>query len=58
MAVASTDERLTATLEILDRLIGFDTESSKSNLELVAFVEAYFKSLGVAYAKIPECQRR
>ena len=53
MAVASTDERLTATLEILDRLIGFDTESSKSNLELVAFVEAYFKSLGVAYAKIP-----
>ena len=47
------DERLKATLDILERLIGFDTESSKSNLGLVAFVEEYLKSLGVAYVKIP-----
>ncbi|MDQ6703338.1 MAG: acetylornithine deacetylase [Pseudomonadota bacterium] len=47
------DERLDATLGMLERLIGFDTESSKSNLSLVAFVEDYLRSLGVAYVKIP-----
>ena len=47
------DERLDATLVMLERLIGFDTESSKSNLGLVAFVEDYLNSLGVAYVKIP-----
>jgi acetylornithine deacetylase len=46
------DERLDATLDMLERLIGFDTESAKSNLGLVAFVEDYLKSLGVAYVKI------
>ena len=55
MALASnaSEARLNATLDVLERLIGFDTESSKSNLGLVAFVEDYFKSLGVAYVKIP-----
>ncbi|MGH6837812.1 MAG: acetylornithine deacetylase [Methylocella sp.] len=47
------DERLDATLDMLERLIGFDTESAKSNLGLVAFVEDYLNSLGVAYVKIP-----
>jgi acetylornithine deacetylase len=47
------DERLHATLDMLERLIGFDTESVKSNLGLIAFVEDYFKSLGVSYVKIP-----
>src|ERR1700752_4711267 len=47
------DERLDATLDMLEHLIGFDTESAKSNLGLVAFVEDYLKSLGVAYVKIP-----
>src|SRR3984893_12915077 len=47
------DERLDATLGILERLINFDTESSKSNLALVSFVEDYFKALGVSYVKIP-----
>jgi acetylornithine deacetylase len=47
------DERLNATLDMLERLIGFDTESSKSNLGLVAFVEDYLKSLDVAYVKVP-----
>jgi acetylornithine deacetylase len=47
------DERLDATLCILERLISFDTESSKSNLALIAFVEEYFKSLGVSYLKVP-----
>lgn len=42
-----------AALALLERLISFDTESSKSNLELVAAVEDYFRSLGVDYVKIP-----
>jgi acetylornithine deacetylase len=50
---AMPDKRLDATLRILERLISFDTESSKSNLALVSFVEEYFKSLGVSYVKIP-----
>jgi acetylornithine deacetylase len=55
MALASNaqNERLDATLAMLERLIGFDTESSKSNLGLVAFVEDYLKFLGVAYVKMP-----
>jgi acetylornithine deacetylase len=55
MALASNapDERLDATLDMLEHLIGFDTVSSKSNLGLVAFVEDYLKSLGVAYVKVP-----
>ena len=32
------DERLDAAIEMLERLVGFDTESSKSNLALVACV--------------------
>jgi acetylornithine deacetylase len=47
------DERLDATLAVLERLIGFDTESAKSNLGLVAFVEDYLNSLGVTYVKLP-----
>ncbi len=47
------DERLNATLAVLERLIAFDTESAKSNLGLVAFVEDYLTSLGATYVKIP-----
>ena len=47
------DATLCATLNMLERLIGFDTESAKSNLGLVAFVEDYLRSLRVAYVKIP-----
>jgi acetylornithine deacetylase len=55
MSFASDDPepRLSATLDLLERLIGFDTESSKSNLELVASVEDYLRGLGVDYVKIP-----
>jgi len=50
--IDSTD-LLTATLDMLARLVAFDTESSKSNLPLVADVEAYFKAQGVDYVKVP-----
>ena len=36
------------TLEILDRLIGFDTTSCNSNLALMDYVRAYLKNHGVA----------
>jgi acetylornithine deacetylase len=52
-AARGSDPRLSATLEMLERLIGFDTESSKPNLELIAAVEAYLKVEGVDYVKIP-----
>ncbi|HEY5226396.1 MAG TPA: acetylornithine deacetylase [Methylovirgula sp.] len=50
------DDRLAATLDLMERLIGFDTESTKSNLALVADIEAYFVSLGVDYVKVPNRQ--
>jgi acetylornithine deacetylase len=46
------DERLDTTLDVLERLIAFDTESSNSNLDLVAFVEDYFTSLDIPYLKV------
>ncbi|WP_395666098.1 acetylornithine deacetylase [Methylocella sp.] len=45
--------RLEAAIEILTRLVSFDTESSKSNLALVNFVESLFDDYGVDYVKIP-----
>jgi len=45
------DPKLGTTLEILERLISFDTESSKSNLNLIAFLEDYLKSLSIAFTK-------
>jgi acetylornithine deacetylase len=49
----STDDRLAATLALLERLVQFDTESSKSNLPLVAEIEAYLQALGIDYVKVP-----
>jgi acetylornithine deacetylase len=54
MPSAAVEERLHITLTILERLIHFDTESLKSNLALVSFVEDYLRSLGIAYIKIPD----
>jgi acetylornithine deacetylase len=46
-------ERLAAAIDLIGRLVAFPTESSKSNLDLVAFVEDHFRRLGVAYVKVP-----
>ena len=48
----TSGQRLTA-LEILARLVSFDTESSKSNLALIDFVEAYLKSWNVPLVRVP-----
>ena len=36
------------SVEMLERLVGFDTVSSKSNLALIDFVETYLQGFGVA----------
>ncbi|MEX3015710.1 acetylornithine deacetylase [Gymnodinialimonas hymeniacidonis] len=41
------------TLELLDRLISFETVSAQSNLPLISFVEAFLKSNGFRVSRIP-----
>lgn len=44
-----SDTPMPATsIEMLERLVGFDTVSSKSNLALIDFVETYLQGFGVA----------
>jgi acetylornithine deacetylase len=47
-----TGQRLTP-LEMLAKLVSFDTVSSKSNLELVAFVEEYLRGWNVPCVRVP-----
>jgi acetylornithine deacetylase len=48
----TSGQRLTP-IEILARLVSFDTESSKSNLALIDFVEAYLKGWSVPFVRVP-----
>jgi acetylornithine deacetylase len=45
---------MTRTLEILDRLIAFDTVSAKSNLALVDYAEALLKGAGARVHRLPD----
>jgi acetylornithine deacetylase len=47
------DSTLERAIALLDRLVGFDTESSRSNLALIDFVEDYLLGLGVRFTRIP-----
>lgn len=47
------DARLLSAIDVLERLVSFDTESSKSNLALVAFVETLLRAHGVPYVVVP-----
>jgi acetylornithine deacetylase len=40
-------------LEMLARLVSFNTESSKSNLELIGFVEEYLRGWNVPFVRVP-----
>ena len=40
-------------IAILERLVSFDTESSRSNLDLIGYVEAYLRDLGIASVRMP-----
>jgi acetylornithine deacetylase len=48
--VSTSDERLARAIEILDRLIAFDTTSSRSNLDLIGWVSEYLAGHGIAAA--------
>ena len=41
-----------STLDILDRLIAFDTTSHRSNQDLIAWVEAYLGARGVPFWRV------
>jgi acetylornithine deacetylase len=45
------DRRATAQ-DLLTKLVAFDTTSSKSNLELIAFVESHLKDQGIASTRV------
>ena len=51
---APSDATLGRALEILERLIAFDTESSRSNLPLIAFVEDWLAREGIASIRVPD----
>jgi acetylornithine deacetylase len=50
--MSSQDQRLTP-LEMLAKLVSFDTVSSKSNLPLIDFVEEYLQGWNVPYLRVP-----
>ena len=50
--MSSQGQRLTP-LEMLAKLVSFDTVSSKSNLPLIEFVESYLQSWNVPYVRVP-----
>jgi acetylornithine deacetylase len=49
----SPGDRAARAIEILDRLIAFDTTSSRSNLMLIDWVRDYLAQYGIAAALIP-----
>lgn len=49
----NTDPILERALALLAQLVAFDTDSSKSNLALIAFVETWLKACGVPYVIAP-----
>ncbi len=47
------DSTLERAIALLDRLVGFDTESTRSNLALIDFVEDYLLGFGARFTRIP-----
>jgi acetylornithine deacetylase len=45
-----------SALEMLARLVAFDTESSKTNLPLIAFVAEYLTAWGVPFVTLPNAE--
>ena len=48
-----TSDLYPAARDLLSDLVGFDTTSRHSNLELIAWVEAYLDGLGVPHRRVP-----
>ena len=45
--------RLEAVISLLEQLVAFDTESSKSNLPIIDHIEAYLRARDVTYVRVP-----
>jgi acetylornithine deacetylase len=52
----SQSDDLAATLAMLERLVGHDTVSSKSNLPLIDDVEDYLKGLDLPFTRVPNAE--
>ncbi|MDZ4317922.1 MAG: acetylornithine deacetylase, partial [Phenylobacterium sp.] len=53
----SSSQTLTPrALEILERLVAFDTTSRLSNLALIEWVEAYLDGHGVGHRRVPNAE--
>ena len=50
--MSRADSLTTRAIEILERLVAFDTTSRASNLDLIAWVEAFLAERGVASSRI------
>ncbi len=45
---------MTQTLDILDRLIGFNTVSANSNLEIITYIEDFLATRGFEVTRVPD----
>ena len=52
-AATSQPDELAASLALLERLVGFDTTSAKTNLPLIEAVESYLSEHDIAFTRVP-----
>jgi len=52
-AISSPIDRLGECLRVIERLVGFQTESSKSNLDLIEWIERRLSRQGVPFVRLP-----
>jgi acetylornithine deacetylase len=48
------DQRTERVRQLLTDLVAFDTVSDRSNLPLIAYIERYLSSFGIAARRIPD----
>jgi acetylornithine deacetylase len=53
---STNSDALARTLPLIERLVGFNTESSKPNLPLIEFVEDYLGQLNVPFVRVPNAE--
>jgi acetylornithine deacetylase len=56
MSEPTPQDALSRALALIERLVSFDTESSKSNLPLIEFVEDYLGKLDVPFVRVPNAE--
>lgn len=54
MPLNSSDEPQRRSIEMIERLVGFDTVSSRSNMALIEFIRDYLADLGVSSRLVPD----